>query len=633
MPGVTKEQILAAREADLFTYLQFHEPGVLKQDGPNFRHKEHDSLVYVTGKRYWYWNSRGRSINALDYLIQIRGYGLVDAVHALVGGEIPQEPAYRSTAEIQVSKEPEKKTFALPWARRCATAAVFYLQKRGISSEVIRQCLQAGIFYEARYHGEPVCVFVGKDDSGKAKFACMRSISGNLKKDVYGSDKGYNFCYPPQSPGSRHVAVFEAPIDALSHATLQELEGWKWNGFAIEVKSADGSYCETFTTPKSGVIEVKGLRVGIYTVTEVANRASKDYIIPDAATVEIKADQTSTVQFFNEKPEKPDNPKNPEKPSVPSNPSTPQKPVPQTGDDPYIFLYGGLLAAVLIGGSVFAVYYFKKGKYSRTSPKRTAVGVSVLSLCVLVALGSGFLVFRDLNQYAESKDAYRDLAGYVEVPEQTASPESAPDPTEPKRDDADIVLPSVDFETLRENGPDIIGWLSLPDTVLNYPVTHTDNNEYYLNHLYDGTYNKVGCLFADYENRADFSDRNTIIYGHNMRDGSMFALLNRYDEQSYFDTHRQMYLVTPKGGYVMEIFTAFAAKPEESGSKTSPWQLSWKDDGAYTTWLTAMKERSAVESDVTVTCSDKVLTLSTCTPGGTGRFLVMGKLVKVDNEI
>ena len=118
------------------------------------------------------------------------------------------------------------------------------------------------------------------------------------------------------------------------------------------------------------MIEVKGLRVGIYTVTEVANRASKDYIIPDAATVEIKADQTSTVQFFNEKPEKPDNPKNPEKPSVPSNPSTPQKPVPQTGDDPYIFLYGGLLAAALIGGSVFAVYYFKKGKIQQDFPEK-----------------------------------------------------------------------------------------------------------------------------------------------------------------------------------------------------------------------------------------------------------------------
>ena len=69
------------------------------------------------------------------------------------------------------------------------------------------------------------------------------------------------------------------------------------DGFAIEVKSADGSYCETFTTPKDGVIEVKGLRVGVYTVTEVANRASRDYIIPDAATVEIKADETATVQL------------------------------------------------------------------------------------------------------------------------------------------------------------------------------------------------------------------------------------------------------------------------------------------------------------------------------------------------
>ncbi len=75
------------------------------------------------------------------------------------------------------------------------------------------------------------------------------------------------------------------------------------DGFAFEVKSADGSYCETFTTPKSGVIEVTGLRVGIYTVTEINNRASKDYIIPDAATVEIKANETATVQFFNEKPE------------------------------------------------------------------------------------------------------------------------------------------------------------------------------------------------------------------------------------------------------------------------------------------------------------------------------------------
>ena len=236
MPGVTKEQIQAARETDLFAYLQFHEPGILKRDGPNYRHKEHDSLVYVTGKKYWYWNSRGRSINALDYLIQIRGYGLVDAVHALVGGEIQQLPERRSTPEENDrQREQEKKAFSLPWARRCATAAVSYLQQRGVSSDVISRCVRLGLFYEARYKGEEVCVFVGKDDEGKAKFACMRSITGNLRKDVYGSDKMYSFCYPPQNPGSKHVAVFEAPIDALSHATLQELEGWKWDGYRLSL--------------------------------------------------------------------------------------------------------------------------------------------------------------------------------------------------------------------------------------------------------------------------------------------------------------------------------------------------------------------------------------------------------------
>lgn len=369
------------------------------------------------------------------------------------------------------------------------------------------------------------------------------------------------------------------------------------DGFAFEVKNADGSYCETFTSPKSGVIEVKGLRVGIYTVTEISNRASRDYIIPDAATVEIKADETATVQFFNEKPEKPktpdtpENPKTPSNPSSPSNPSTPSNPgkaVPQTGDDNFIFLYGGLLALAVIGGGVFTVCRYRKGKSRKISPKAKAANIAVITLCGLLALSSGFLIVRDLGQYAESAGTYDGLAEHVEIPEQAEEPEEPGTGEETGREDSSVVLPVVDFEALRENGPDIIGWLSLPDTAINYPIPQTDDNEYYLHHLYDGIYNKVGCLFADYENQADFSDRNTIIYGHNMRDGSMFAALNEYDEQDYYDGHPQMYLVTPGGGYTVEIFTAFVADPGESGSDASPWRLSWKDDGAYTTWLSEM---------------------------------------------
>ena len=234
MPGLTQEQITQAREADLLHYLLSYESGVLKREGANYRHREHDSLVYVASKNYWYWNSRGRKINAVDYLMEIRGYSFVEAVERLAGCGAPDVTRYSSCRGEQ-RKPAEKKPFRLPWAKRCATFAVSYLQRRGVHSDIIRRCMQLGLFYESRYNNEAVCVFVGRDDTGTGRFACVRGIAGDLKKDISGSDKRFSFCYPPRNPGSRHVAVFEAPIDALSHATLQELEGWKWDGYRLSL--------------------------------------------------------------------------------------------------------------------------------------------------------------------------------------------------------------------------------------------------------------------------------------------------------------------------------------------------------------------------------------------------------------
>ena len=415
------------------------------------------------------------------------------------------------------------------------------------------------------------------------------------------------------------------------------------DGFAIEVKSADGSYCEIFTTPKSGVIEVKGLRVGIYTVTEISNRASRDYIIPDAATVEIKAGETATVQLFNEKPEKPeepkepdtpqnpDTPKTPDTPGAPASPSTPYKAVPQTGDDSLVLLWGGLFVLAVLGGGILTAAIFYRGRQGKKTGR--AAKAASLALSLILAAGSGWMLVREIGEYRQGARAYGRLAELVEQPEveETKSPEDMPSGGEVPGEEIDPVLPAVDFEGLRETGPDIIAWLNLPGTPVNYPVTQTEDNDYYLNHLHDKSPGKVGCLFADYENSADFSDRNTIIYGHNMRDGSMFAELNHYKEQAYFDAYPRMYLVTPEGGFVCDVFAAFTADPEESGSDASPWRLGFQDDGAYTTWLGKMAERSGVESGVTVTSSDRVLTLSTCAPGGAKRFVVMGKLVEVGN--
>ena len=217
MPGVTREQIDRAKEWDLLSYLQTYEPGELKKAGPHeYCTVTHDSLKISNGK--WHWTTRGfGGKTALDYLIKVRGMEFVEAVRTLNDGR-----AAPSLSQ-PVTRPPEQpRAFVLPEGNRCATAAVSYLQRRGIDSEIISRCIRAGIFFESRkYHN---CVFVGRDTTGKARFACLRGTMGDFKGDVPGSDKRFNFCFPANGP-SRSVAVFESPIDALSLATLFKAQG------------------------------------------------------------------------------------------------------------------------------------------------------------------------------------------------------------------------------------------------------------------------------------------------------------------------------------------------------------------------------------------------------------------------
>jgi SrtB family sortase len=393
------------------------------------------------------------------------------------------------------------------------------------------------------------------------------------------------------------------------------------DGFAFEVKSADGAYCETFTSGSTGVIEVTGLRAGKYTVTEIANRASQDYIIPDGATVEIKADETATVQFFNEKKPKPETPTTPSTPTTPTTPATPAqsaKPVPQTSDDNMMFVLIAIMGIAAIGSAVSIALYVKCGKKG----KRRSMATVALLLCVALLAGSGYMLAQETGQYTESAGIYDKLAGFVAMPD----PQPEDEGNKAARGVA-LRLPDIDFDSLLEINPDVRAWLLCEDTAINYPVAQGADNDYYLKHLYDGTVNKSGCLFVDYENAKDFSDRNTIIYGHNLLDGSMFSELTQYQEQAYYDAHPDMLLVTPDGGFIVEVFAAFVASPNEPGSDTSPWLIRWEDDAEYAAWLTAMRERSLCQTDVAVSKTDRVLTLSTCINNGRDRFIVMGKLV------
>ena len=249
MPGVSADQVKLAREVDLLSYLQANEPHeLLPPKNGEYRTVTHGSLVISKGK--WIWN-RGKfgGMSALDFLIKMRGMGFVEAVETVLGlsaGRTPisfalpvevPKPYSVEASEQALQKEPIQKsaqepknwTFYPPKPQRYPSRAVSYLQRRGISPAVINRALRLGILYESRYynlqseyHNAAVCVFAGKDDSGKVAFAALRGIDTDFKQDKAGSDKRFNFCIPAQNPDSRHLAVFEAPIDALSHATLQQ---------------------------------------------------------------------------------------------------------------------------------------------------------------------------------------------------------------------------------------------------------------------------------------------------------------------------------------------------------------------------------------------------------------------------
>jgi hypothetical protein len=155
---------------------------------------------------------------ALDYLIKIRGMGFVEAVKAVCG--VCPSPAFLPLPVKGPEAKREDKPLRLPPRTRLPSRMLAYLQGRGINPDVVRQCMDAGILYEGRYHGETVCVFVGRDEDGKARFGSMRGTDSDLKRDCAGSDKNCGFKLAPKEATSGVLAVFEAPIDAISHLCL-----------------------------------------------------------------------------------------------------------------------------------------------------------------------------------------------------------------------------------------------------------------------------------------------------------------------------------------------------------------------------------------------------------------------------
>lgn len=168
-------------------------------------------------------------------------------------------------------------------------------------------------------------------------------------------------------------------------------------------------------------------------------------------------------------------------------------------------------------------------------------------------------------------------------------------------------LPQIDFAALQEVNPQILGWIYSRDTVINYPVVQGDDNDYYLRHLANGTYNSSGCPFLDVKNRADFSDENSIIYAHHMQNGTMFAGITWYADQAYFEEHPVLYLMMAERNYRLEPFAGYTTTMDSSA-----YRLTIPDAHDFAEWLREISRKSDFRVSMRLTTQDRIITLSTC---------------------
>lgn len=231
---------------------------------------------------------------------------------------------------------------------------------------------------------------------------------------------------------------------------------------------------------------------------------------------------------------------------------------------------------------------------------------------MMIFVYSGHQVYVYWNESAKSLETYSRLEAYTHFRE---------DAPEKKK----MEIPQVDFAALDDVNGDIVAWLYCEGTVLNYPVVQGNDNSYYLSHLFDGSDNASGCLFLDSRNSCDFTDDNTIIYGHNMKNGTMFASINQYQEQLYYDQHPSMFLITPDASFEVHLFAGFAESIDGN-----VWQTVFQDENKKMKWLEEARNASTFVSDTIPSKEDKIITFSTCNNGADYEwYVLMGVLEEI----
>lgn len=318
----------------------------------------------------------------------------------------------------------------------------------------------------------------------------------------------------------------------------------------------------------------------------------------------------------------------------------------------YFFI--GLLNVITFIPKYFIIgimVIFGKKKRSKSSKENKKLSFAILCLSLSVYLVCVFLISRwyvqglkldylsqdiinstEIIEKEEDKiqnddgSNNNDISDYIEVEPDVEEDTSTVYYPNDYWDYLNVPFIDVNFDELLSKNPDTVGWIKVEGTKVNYPIVQSTDNDYYLNHAFNQNNNIGGWIFADY--RVDFKEfgNNTIIYGHNMNNKTMFGSIPDMLTDSYLNNSDDHYIKisTPTSNSVWKVFSVYTINPEVYYLKTN-----FKSE-PYENFINTIRDRSIYDFGIEITDDDKVLTLSTCDNTGTRRVAVHAKMINIE---
>ena len=252
-----------------------------------------------------------------------------------------------------------------------------------------------------------------------------------------------------------------------------------------------------------------------------------------------------------------------------------------------------------------------KGKrYNKDKKYKKKIIVSIIFIIfVLIMIVTGIMIFKWAKENKKTNDIIDDIKNTISVDKNIDNKDKY----------------NVNFEELKQTNSDTIAWIKVNGTNIEYPIVKTTNNDYYMTHTFDKSYNSAGWVFMDYENRFDGTDNNMVIYAHNRKDGTLFGTLKNILTEEWQSNEENFTIpfITENEKAEYQVFSVYRIENEDYYITTN-----FGTNNEYQKFIDKIKSRSIKDFETDITTEDSILTLSTCADNNKYRVVLHAKKIK-----